>query len=1295
MALCGPETVAPRQVAVVGMGLVVPGASSPEQFWQLMRCGESIFTEPADLAAFWSPDPDADDRGYGRVSGYIDGFVPHPRVAAELRDGLLCAPDRSVIRLRHCLAQALDGVAIARGDRGSAYFGAYVDGSRDAEESTLVHTVACGLAAHRERGGGAGEYARVRALLAEHYGAAGHPASSLPDRVAARALTGLLPEGTRPRIVDAACASSLYALDLAIREVSTGAVDVACCGGYFGVGPRYNVLFAKLGGLSPRGRVAVFDEAADGTVFSDGAGVLTLKRLDRAHADGDPILGVVAGSGLSADGAGKVIHAPNPRGQRLCIRRAHRAAGTSAVDWVVAHGTGTPAGDAVELAVLADVAADGGFWCTSVKSLIGHTGWAAGVVSVVYALLGLRHAVIPAQRPFPATEPAAPGRGVWIPRVPVPFPERPDRPRTVAVSAFGFGGANAHLLISDRAQSNTAEPIPLPVAPDDPIVLVGWSGELPEDPGGRACLDRIAPVSIPAAPRRFGSVDPLPDFTQARLPPAVLRSIDRGQRLALRVAARFVADHGEIWAGLRERTGVIAAQYGPTRLSMDNLVRCYARDLESRFSEGDSAAFDEFLTRVRRRSGPSNAATLPGMFPGVLAGRVANRYDLHGPAFLIDTGRDAGVAAIDVAMRYLADRDTDVMLVLGVSANSGDDFAELIDVEPDSIGEGAYLLVLTRRAVAAERCWPVLAQLDVVPATAVPAQAHEGSRSPTWLAADGLADVIAAAHRSRPSLVTGCSGVGIRVRPSMFRTEAVRRGFRVVEAAPTGSPAVSLPPGCLVLSEPADVDVTLAEIVRACDGDLVVVDSAAQVAHWHSRLETLLPHHVRVVCSPSETDWPAPPTSRLLRLHDAVFEVAAAHRDRLCAGGTLAVIVRDRAAGGWIHPHGGLFTGLARGLAWDLPGCRVRAVVTDSPDIGIALRQAESELAGPGTGQVIRYRAGCREHEVLIPLERSRQERAWPGVVVAAGGARGITAACLTALAQRCLPTIWLLGRSDIGDLPAVEPTVARLLAEAPDLTPAQARRRVMSVRAGLESRRTLWQLQSICGAQRVRYLRCDVTDAAAVRAAADIIRANTPVIDLLIHAAGVTRPAALAAKSLADFRLVRDTKLLGYHHLAQAFADPPPRTWCNFGSVVATTGLPGEADYTAANEFLAWAAELAATAWTHRGPDAGGAARELTMAWPAWAEVGSNAQWPAAHVRERLGVVTAIATAEGVHHFLTELTRPGGGTVTWLGADERRALAARNVRFARTDIAPTELACPEVSDGEYRRAADTAPGPP
>jgi len=757
------------EIAIVGMGIAVPGAGSPSEFWQLLNAGQSQLSEPDEdyrLDSFWSADPDAEDHSYARASGFLTGLRLHPRLDAEIADGLFTRDAREAIYLRHCLLQAGEGVTTRDSDRGRCVIGGTDVTCRQLDEAIVIESAAHQISIRLQSDTAAvgAEKERLRSLLQEHFGHTAPPSTRLlPDQVVRSAISGLLPSGSAVTVVDAACASSLYAIGLGARHLIAGDCEIAYCGGMSGVAPRYNVGFAKLGGLSRSGRLRVFDERADGTLFSEGAAVVVLKTLRRALADDDPLLGVLAGFGASSDGRGRAIYAPSPPGQSLCIERAHRAAGVDAsqVDWVVAHGTGTVAGDAAELTALAAAAPPGGRLTVSNKPVVGHTGWSSGAVSVIHALLALRHGAIPAQHGFSTPNPDSPiGTRIVVPVRSTPWTRHDDRPRTVGVSSFGFGGANGHLVVSEYcarravtlgatcgARSSLARSSPRAVPPTpapDPVVLVAWAAHLPGEPS-RGEIEHMLATGQWTCPRSFGRCEP-PPFDEVRLPADTVRSTDRSQLMALHLAAMLIAEYGELWAPVRDTTGVIAARAGPQSLAVGNLMRCYAADLERLFADDDAKALAAVLDDVRAEIPPTRKDTLPGIFPNILAARLANRYDLHGPTMLVDSGPTSGYTALEVAALHLDAGELDLALVLAVNVAAPVGLERLTDAEPSRFAEGAFMVALTRSSIARRHGWRVH--------TEVPRSAGEptirDAAGTTFLATDAIVSLLATMRRSSP-----------------------------------------------------------------------------------------------------------------------------------------------------------------------------------------------------------------------------------------------------------------------------------------------------------------------------------------------------------------------------------------------------------------------------------------------------------------------------------------------------------------------------------------------------------------
>ncbi|MGI5375543.1 SDR family oxidoreductase [Streptomyces sp. CA-251387] len=706
-------------IAVVGMGLAVPGASSPEEFWRLLLEGGELFVQaPADrwdIARFHDPDRSAPDKTYQRRSGFITDFRPHERLREEgLADAGL---DHTALWLRHSLHQALEGVRRGPGDRYSFCVGYTPDGSQHLEEAFVLRAALDTLA---EDGDDAAEGPIAEALRRRFRRGDDPSAGYLPHRIGQDAMAGILPSGTRLHMVDTACSSSLYAMDLGVRDLLSGQSDIAVCGGSFALAPSGSVLFAKLNGLSAGGAVRALDAGADGALFSDGAGLVVLKRLSRARADGDRVLGLLSAIGLSADGRGKAIYAPAPAGQELAVERALERGGLAPddIDWIVAHATGTPAGDEAEFTGLhARYAGARPTYVTSNKSLVGHSGWAAGVVSVIHALLALRHGTIPAQYRFERLPDALTGLSgaLRVPREPVPWPARADRPRRVAVSGFGFGGTNAHLVISEdhRAAARSGTPLALPAPVEEDLVVVGWSSRLPGDPDAEAVAAWAAGRG-PGPEPSFGAVYPVPPFQELRMPPPTARTTDRTQLMLVRCMQQLDDAVREFCLSHRTRAGVVVGHTGATRNALLYKTRAYLDEIAHAVAGAEEPAVTgKFLQRLRERATGLIAAptedSFPGEMPNVIAARLCNYFDLRGLSLTVDAGQASLLEAFDVAGLYLGFEEIDVALVAGVNGTA---LPGWNDTDGRPAAEGAFLFAVTRRSLAEDAGLPVLAVME-------------------------------------------------------------------------------------------------------------------------------------------------------------------------------------------------------------------------------------------------------------------------------------------------------------------------------------------------------------------------------------------------------------------------------------------------------------------------------------------------------------------------------------------------------------------------------------------------------
>ncbi|MBI5209963.1 MAG: SDR family NAD(P)-dependent oxidoreductase [Elusimicrobia bacterium] len=264
-------------------------------------------------------------------------------------------------------------------------------------------------------------------------------------------------------VVDAACASSLAAANMAALELTLGRSDMIVTGGVDAFNDIFMYMcFSKTPALSATGDCRPFDSAGDGTILGEGLGMIVLKRLADAERDGDRVYAVLKAIGSSSDGKGKAIYAPSPEGQTQALKNAYRLAGVTpdTIELLEAHGTGTKVGDAAELHALTEVyreARPDGTWCAlgSVKSNLGHTKAAAGAAGIIKAALALHHKILPptikirqplpelasGQTPFYANTEMRP----WLPPA--------GHPRRAGVSSFGFGGSNFHAVLEEHRPS--------------------------------------------------------------------------------------------------------------------------------------------------------------------------------------------------------------------------------------------------------------------------------------------------------------------------------------------------------------------------------------------------------------------------------------------------------------------------------------------------------------------------------------------------------------------------------------------------------------------------------------------------------------------------------------------------------------------------------------------------------------------------------------------------------------------------------------------------------------------------
>ena len=557
--------------------------------------------------------------------------------------------------------------------------------------------------------------------------------------------------------LDAACASSLFSIKLACEHLLSGRSDMMIAGGVSRPDSLYTqVGFSQLAALSPTGRCAPFDHAADGLVVGEGTGIVVLKRLEDAVADGDTIQGVITGWGCSNDIRGNLV-APASEGQIRAMADAYRMAGwsLSEVEYLECHGSGTPKGDTVELTSMATLA--GRFGCPdhplaigSVKSMVGHMLTAAGAAGFIKTLLAMQAQTLPPSLNFSRLPDNSPARetGIQVQTQAAPWlPRSKELPRRAGISAFGFGGINAHILVEEYKPPLPESGSPIEIgtgkkAAPQPCAVVGMSVigagiQTPKDldlllsgqknriPGSPGTRWRNPLTSAGNAINGFFMDTLEMDLTAFHIPPNQFPDILAQHLVMLKAARNSLVD-----AGITPRP----ANDDPPRVRMGG-----AFGIDFDFGAAD------FYLRWHHHNQPdrvkdslSPALTFDrtlGALGGIVASRIAREFKLGGPCFTLSAGTASGVKALETGMLSLDAGETDIFLC-GAVDMAGDLSSLLIHqaqglfTKEELPAEGAVALVLKpldRAVEDKDRIYAVIRGIGAAGGDRLAAEAQEGS----------------------------------------------------------------------------------------------------------------------------------------------------------------------------------------------------------------------------------------------------------------------------------------------------------------------------------------------------------------------------------------------------------------------------------------------------------------------------------------------------------------------------------------------------------------------------------------
>src|SRR6267154_4299145 len=432
-----PTAMQKERIAIIGAGCRFPGGvNDTESLWKFLVEGrEGVVEVPPDrwnVERYYDPEPGLAGKSIVRRGGFIDSIDQFDPLFFGIspREAPYVDPQHRLL-----LETAWEAIEDA---------GLVLDFEKGTDLGVFV-----GISHN--------DYQVIQGTPWDSQGISPHTPTGSAHSVAANRISYCLNLRGPSVAMDTACSSALTAVHAACEHIWAGRGDVALAGGVtVMISPGGVIVFSQAAMLSPEGRCAAFDASASGFVRGEGAGMVLLKRLSRALDDGDPIQGVILGTSINQDGHTNGISLPSPGAQTRLVRDACRDAGIApeAIGFVEAHGTGTAVGDPIEAHALAEAlcgnrSADAPLPIGSIKTNLGHLETAAGVAGLLKAMLILKYGQIPPSLHFSTPNPHIDFEKLKL-RVPTALEPFPDAlaERIAGVNSFGFGGANAHVILA-------------------------------------------------------------------------------------------------------------------------------------------------------------------------------------------------------------------------------------------------------------------------------------------------------------------------------------------------------------------------------------------------------------------------------------------------------------------------------------------------------------------------------------------------------------------------------------------------------------------------------------------------------------------------------------------------------------------------------------------------------------------------------------------------------------------------------------------------------------------------------
>jgi acyl transferase domain-containing protein/NAD(P)-dependent dehydrogenase (short-subunit alcohol dehydrogenase family) len=715
-------------LAILGMACRLPGADNLEEYWRLLVEGRSAIAalppERLDQELYYDPRKGTRNKTYSKLGAVISSRTFN-RQACPISEELERSVDIAHLLMCEVAAAAfrhagLDpfhlplrntGVFIGHA-QGSGLSGDYTYATCIEEAAQFLREVDDfqGLPPAEQQAVIDELVATVRRQLPRRTPNAPDVATSMIAGTISRAF-GL----TGPYLaLNSACASSLQAMLLAARALQFGRVDMAVAGGASDCKGDSLVLFSIAQSVSATGS-RPFDANADGLICSEGYVAVVMKTLPRALADGDRILAVVRGLGVSSDGKGKSLWAPRKEGQIKAMERAYRGGvEMSELQYIEAHATATQLGDATELNTLAEVLQGKlppgkKIPVTSVKANIGHALEAAGIAGVIKTILAMHHGIVPPAINIQQLNSKIDwdNQPVYVPRQPTPWPAPADgKPRRAGVNAFGIGGLNMHVVLDQYTESARQLVEGSPIAHNgqknrpresEAVAIIGRSCIFPgakdlpafwdllvsaRDPKSQATLDRwrtdlayrpgtCEPYRSPTALGGY-ITDFEYDWRTHRVPPKQVAQADPLQFMLLEAADQALKDAGYDKKPFdRTRVGVVVGtEFGgdfAVQLQMGLRLPHMGRILQSLLARRGLPA--DRIAKIEQRFGDVLLEHWPALIDesgsfstSSLASRITKTWDLMGGAVSLDSGATSSLAALSTCVDMLLAGDADLMV---------------------------------------------------------------------------------------------------------------------------------------------------------------------------------------------------------------------------------------------------------------------------------------------------------------------------------------------------------------------------------------------------------------------------------------------------------------------------------------------------------------------------------------------------------------------------------------------------------------------------------------------------------